>query len=361
MSPKARHARRRDTPNPVSRVVTSPLLRVLTSRILSAIPVLVAVSFLTYVTMNALPGDTPKGPTCNLPPLPPHFHPPPHFHLPPGALKFIHFCAELAAQNHQSVFVRYWHWLWPILAHHNFGISNSSGQAVTNQIALRLPVTAELAGFALVLSIVLAIPAGLLAARRPSGIIDHVSRVVSMGGFSIPAFVIALLLVLVFSADLDVLPAIGFVPLSQSVEQNLRSLLMPAIAIGFSGFCVYSRFLRADVIEQMLGQDYVLTAKAKGAGPWRLLIRHATRNSVLGFMTLIGVNLGALISGAVVIEQIFALPGIGQGLLLAVTDRDNVLVEGFVLVFAVIVILVNLVIDLLYAILDPRIRYGAGT
>lgn len=324
------------------KVSRSPMLRVIARRLLAAIPVLWGVTFFTFIMMNLLPGDAAVALLgANATPAQVH-------------------ALEIRLHLNEPFFVRYWHWLTGVL-HGNFGTSVTSGQNVTTILAQRLPVTFELVLYAFIISIVFTVPVALLSARKPGGIFDRISIFVSMAGFSIPGFVLALLLILVFAVKLGVLPAIGFVPISQSLGGNLRSLTLPAISIGFGLFCGNTRFLRADIIEQSLSQDYVLTAKAKGAGPWRVLVRHVLRNSLLGIITLVGLQMGTLIGGTVIIEQIFSLPGIGQGLLVAINDRDVVLVEAIVLVFACCVVLANLITDLLYTVIDPRIRYGGSS
>jgi peptide/nickel transport system permease protein len=172
--------------------------------------------------------------------------------------------------------------------------------------------------------------------------------------------VFALLLVLLFAVQLSWFPAIGYVPLSRSVSENLHSIALPAFAIAFPLFCFYTRFLRSDLVDQMQGEDYVMTAQAKGLGPWQVLLRHAFRNSAFGLITIVGLNLSALIGATVIIEQIFSLPGIGQLLLQAINTRDFVVVQACVIVFAIITVLANLLTDVLYAVLDPRIRYGSN-
>jgi peptide/nickel transport system permease protein len=226
-------------------------------------------------------------------------------------------------------------------------------------ISGRFGVTAELVLFALIVSLAFTVPIALLAARKPRGIVDRISMGVSMTGLSIANYVLALVLVYIFAVELAVLPAIGFVPIGDGLFQNLRSLLLPAVSIGFPLFCFYTRLLRADIVDQMLGEDYVTTAKAKGIGPWRVLVRHAFRNSLFGLLTIVGLNLGTLIGATVIIEQIFALPGIGQQFLQSISNRDIPVIEGIVLIFAVVVVLANLVTDLLYAVLDPRVRHGS--
>jgi peptide/nickel transport system permease protein len=241
----------------------------------------------------------------------------------------------------------------------DLGSSLSDGRAVTEVIGSALGVTAELVLLALVVSLALTVPIALLAARRPGGVVDRISMAVSMVGLSIANYVLALVLVWVFAVQLAVLPAIGFVPIGDGILDNLRSLVLPAIAIGFPLFCFYTRLLRADILEQMQGQDYVTTARAKGIGPWRVLTRHAFRNSLFGLLTIVGLNLGTLIGATVIIEQIFALPGVGRELLQAISNRNIPVIEGIVLVFAVVVVVANLVTDLLYAVLDPRVRHGS--
>ena len=184
--------------------------------------------------------------------------------------------------------------------------------------------------------------------------------VVSTTGLSVANYVFALLLVLLFAVQLAWFPAIGYTPLSESVTGNLRSLALPAFAIAFPLFCFYTRFLRSDLVDQLQGEDYIMTARAKGIGPWQVLLRHAFRNSAFGLITIVGLNLSTLIGATVIIEQIFSLPGIGQMLLQAINTRDFVVVQACVIVFAIITVLANLLTDLLYAVLDPRIRYGSN-
>jgi peptide/nickel transport system permease protein len=171
-------------------------------------------------------------------------------------------------------------------------------------------------------------------------------------------YVLALLLVLVFAVNMAAFPAIGFVPLSEGIGGNLHSLVLPALGLGIPLFCMYTRFLRGDLVDQLRGEDYITTARAKGIGPWRVLVLHAFRNSAFGLITVVSLNLGTLIGATVIIEQIFALPGLGQLLLQAINTRDHVVVQACVVLFAVVTVAANLMADLLYAALDPRIRYA---
>jgi peptide/nickel transport system permease protein len=170
-----------------------------------------------------------------------------------------------------------------------------------------------------------------------------------------PSYLLAPILVLLFAMNLNVFRSIGFVPLSEDLLGNLASLTLPAIALACPFFGLYARFLRGDIVEQLQGQGYIVTARAKGLGPWSLLLRHALRNSVFGLITLVGLNLAALIGGSVVVEQIFALPGMGQLLLQAINTRDAVAVQAVVLLTAVVAVVATLCVDLLYLFLDPRV------
>ncbi|MQA84830.1 MAG: ABC transporter permease subunit [Streptosporangiales bacterium] len=323
----------------LARALRSPSLRLIGRRLAAAIPVLWGVTLLTFLVLNIMPGSAAQQLL--------------------GADATPEQVRQLEAELNldQPAWVRYWEWLQGVVTG-DLGNSIASGQPVTTIIGQRLPVSVELVLCAIIVSLAFTVPLALMAARRPNGIVDRLSMVLSMTGLSIANYVFALVLVVVFAVIFPVLPAIGFVPLSDGLLGNLRSLILPAIAIGFPLFCFYTRFLRGDLVEQMRGEDYVVTAKAKGVGPWRVLIRHAFRNSLFGLLTIVGLNLGTLIGATVIIEQIFALPGIGQELLQAINNRDAVVVQAIVLLLAVVVVVANLITDLLYAVLDPRIRYG---
>lgn len=321
-------------------VTRSPMLRLIVKRLLMAIPIMLGVSLLTFIVMTIIPGS---GATALL-----------------GADATPEQIAALEAEMglDQPAHVRYLTWLQD-LATGDLGSSVVSGQTVTSILASRLPVTFELVGLAFLLSVLAAIPVAVLAARWPGGFMDRLSMVVSVTGLAVANYVLALLLVVVFAVVLGVLPAIGYIPLSESITGNLRTMILPVISIAFPLFCFYTRFLRSDLVEQMQSQDYVDTARAKGIGPWQVLIKHAFRNSSFGLITLVGLNLGTLIGATVIIEQIFGLPGLGQQLLQSISAQDAVVVQAAVLIFAFVAVMANLIVDLLYLILDPRIRYGS--
>jgi peptide/nickel transport system permease protein len=322
-------------------LLRSPAARLIARRLATAIPVLWGVTLLTFLVVETLPGSA----ASQL--------------LGPGATP--EQVAELESElgTDRSMIVRYVDWMGGLLTG-DLGRSLADERSVLSVIGGRFGVSAELILCALAVSLAFTVPVALLAARKPRGIVDRISMAVSMTGLSIANYVLALVLVYIFAVELAVLPAIGFVPIGDGLLQNLRSLILPAVSIGFPLFCFYTRLLRADIVDQMQGQDYVMTAKAKGVGPWRVLIRHAFRNSLFGLLTIVGLNLGTLIGATVIIEQIFAIPGIGQQFLQAISNRDIPVIEGIVLVFAVIVVVANLITDLLYAVLDPRVRHGSA-
>jgi len=323
----------------LSRIAASPVLPFLGRRLLAAIPVLWGVTFLTFLTLNALPGDTAQQ-LLGANATPEEVH---------------QLSAKLGLDR--PFLQRYLDWLHGVVTG-DLGHSLVNGESVTSTLINDLPVTFELIGFALIVALLIAVAMALVAARRPNGIFDRVSMVLTMAGLSIAPYVLALLLVYVFAVKLNVLPAVGWTAPGDSLWGNIRSLILPATALGLSLMCFYTRLLRADLIQQLSGEDYVVTARAKGAGPWRVLVRHTLRNSVFGLITIVALNLGTLLGVTVIIEQIFGLPGIGRELLSAIDNRDVPVVEGAVLAFATVVIVANLLADLLYAALDPRIRYG---
>jgi peptide/nickel transport system permease protein len=315
--------------------------RLVVKRLLLAIPIVLGVSILTFWVLNLIPGNAAQqllGAEAT-----------------PEQIRAL----EQQLGLDQPAAVRYLDWLGAAVTG-DLGTSLVSSQPVTGLLGERLAVSGELVGLAFLVSLGLAIPTALLAAHRPGRLFDRISMVVSITGLSVANYVLALLLVLVFAVEMALLPAIGFVPISEGLGENLRSLALPAAAIAFPLFCFYTRFLRGDLVDQLQGEDYVTTARAKGIGPWQVLLRHAFRNSAFGLITVVGLNLGSLIGGTVIVEQIFALPGIGQLMLQAINTRDFVVVQACVVVFAVVAVLANLLADLLYAVLDPRIRYGSS-
>ena len=325
----------------VRRVTGSPALQLVGRRLLTAIPVLLGVTFLTFVVMNLIPGN-PARLILGI-------------NATPGQIEQTDIKLGL---NH-PFWDRYWLWLDGLL-HGNLGVAYSNQQSVNTDLAQHLPVTCWLLLYTLVVSLGLGVIVAVLAARKPNGIADRLSLAVSMLGLSIAPYVLALVLIYVFAVKVQWFPAISN-SLGGNPLQAIRALTLPAASIGFPLFAVYSRLLRADIVEQMQREDYIVTAKAKGVSPWRVLILHATRNSMFTLITLVALNLGTLIGAVAIIEPIFSLPGIGAELIGAIQINDLPLVEGIVVVFALVTVAGNLLADLLYAVLDPRIRYGRST
>jgi peptide/nickel transport system permease protein len=322
-------------------VLGSPALRLIAKRLLTAVPILLGVTIITFILLNLIPGSAAQqllGPEAT-------------------QAQIDQLNAEMGLDR--PPVERYLGWLGGVVQG-DLGSSLVSRQPVTDALPTRFAVTSELVLLALVFALVLAIPLALLAARRPNGLVDRTSRVVATTGLSVAPFVLALLLSLLFAVVLGWFPAIGYTPLSEDVGANLYSMALPALSIGLGLLFFYSRFLRNDLVDQMQGEDYIMTARAKGLTPWQVLVRHAFRNSSFGLITFVGLNISFLISGTVIIEVIFGLPGAGQYLLQAINTRDYVVLQALTLVFATITVLANLLVDVIYAVLDPRIRYGSN-
>ena len=286
----------------------SSLFRLAVRRLLTAIPVVLGVTFLGFTVLNLLPGDAAQALL--------------------GADATPAEVAKLSQQLHldQPFFTRYWNWLTGALSGH-LGSSLGSGQQVTTILAQRLPVTFELVLYAFIISLLIAIPVATFAARKPGGIFDSITTFIALVGLSVAPYILALLLILLFAVKLSWFPALGWTPVSGGLGSNLRSLTLPALALGFPIGCFYTRLLRADVLEQ-LDEDYVVTAHAKGLPGWRVLMRHATPNSMFGLITVVALNVGTLLGGTVIVEQIFGLPGIGEELFQAIQTRDFPVLEG---------------------------------
>ncbi|MBE1537823.1 ABC transporter permease [Actinomadura algeriensis] len=252
---------------------------------------------------------------------------------------------------------RYLAWLGGVLTG-DLGTSYISSTPVTESLIQRLPVTLELLLISQVISLGLAVPAGVAAARRAGGLLDRTLTTVSFGLLSTPVFVSGVALIMVFAVRWPLLPATGYTPFGADPAGNLRSMLLPAVTLAAGQLAVYARLLRSDLIAT-LQEDYITLARARGLSPRRILWRHALRPSAISLVTVVGLNLGALIGGAVIIETLFGLPGVGRLIVDSILSRDYLVVQGGVLLVAVGYVLVNFAIDLLYGLLDPRIRHAS--
>lgn len=237
----------------------------------------------------------------------------------------------------------------------DLGTSTLTSRPVLNEIAERLPVTLELTAIGLLFAVLVGIPMGIAAALNKGKVADYTISVLGLAGISVPAFWLGTIFILVFSLILGWLPSGDFVRFNESPAGNIRHMLMPGIALGMAVAAVVMRMTRASMIEVM-SRPYIQTAIAKGRGKWAVAFGHALKNSLIPIMTVIGIQVGYLLAGAIVIEQVFSLPGVGRLAMQAITNRDYALLQGTILFIATIFVLTNLAVDLLYGWANPQIR-----
>jgi peptide/nickel transport system permease protein len=249
---------------------------------------------------------------------------------------------------------RYWLWIKGI-AKGDLGESIRIKKPVKDLVLEKLPVTGELAGLAMLVALAIGVPAGIIAAVKHDTAIDYGATMVALWGLSIPNFWLGILLILLFSVTLGWLPASGFVTPAESLKQNLLTLIMPAFVLGNAIAAVMMRHTRSAML-QVLGSDYVRTARAKGLSETRVVLYHALRNSLIPVVTLGALEFGTLLSGAVLTEQVFTIPGFGKLIVDAVFNRDYAVVQGVVLCTALAYILLNFLADIAYAVINPRLR-----
>lgn len=251
--------------------------------------------------------------------------------------------------------VRFGEWFWRIL-HGDLGTSIFTSLPVTDLIAQRLEPTLSLMTVTLILSIAVAVPMGVIAAWKANSWIDRAVMAFAVFGFSVPVFVVGYLLAYLFALKLDWLPVQGYTPLAQGLWPWFENLILPSITLGFVYIALIARITRATMLD-VLQQDYIRTARSKGLGQRPILFLHALKNAAVPIVTVIGIGIALLIGGAVVTESVFAIPGLGRLTVDAILRRDYPVIQGVVLLFSFVYVLVNLVIDLIYTVLDPRIRY----
>jgi peptide/nickel transport system permease protein len=321
--------------------------RYIVTRLLLAVPTLAGAAALVFILMRLIPGDVcviRLGAGGS--------------HVDPASLADCH--RQLGLDN--PMIVQFLNFLKSYIT---FDLGNSmwSGNPVTQEILLRLPVSLEVAIMATVIAILLAIPLGTISALKENTALDHVVRVMAIAGIATPSFwlgIMSLILVLNITAmtsGVPWLPPIDYVPLWQDPIRNLSMVLLPAITVGYRYSAVTMRLTRSAMLEVMR-EDYIRTARAKGLLEQIIINRHALKNALLPVVTLIGIEFAFLIGGLVITEQVFNLNGIGRLLVQAVQNQDNVLAQALVMLVVVIFVFTNLVVDVLYAWLDPRIRYS---
>ncbi len=263
--------------------------------------------------------------------------------------------AELGLDD--PIHVRYFRWLGDVLQG-DLGRSTDLNQDVSEVLRDKLPVTIELAALSLLVGVLVAIPLGILSAWKAGGVFDKLVTSASFAVLSLPSFLVAIALLIVFAVSWKLLPATpAWVPFTEDPFTNLKNLILPVASMAIGEIAVLTRVLRSDMIE-VLQSDYIESARARGLPNHRILTHHALPASLTSIVTLVGLQIAGAMTGAVVIEQIFGLPGVGRALLLAISRRDLVLVQGLVLVVAAAYVIVNFVVDLTYRLTDPRLRDG---
>jgi peptide/nickel transport system permease protein len=254
------------------------------------------------------------------------------------------------------VHVQFGQWLGAALQG-DLGTSLRTGRSVAGDLALRFPVTMQLSLLSLGIALLLAVPIGVFAARHRGRWPDYLGSTFVLVGLSVPSFFLGILLILLFSLRLGWLPPAGYVPFAEDPVENLRRMILPSLSLGLILAAATTRIMRSAMLE-VLGRDYVRTARAKGASERDVTLRHALRNALIPVVTVVGLQFGSLLGGTVIIEQVFSIPGIGRFALEGINLRDYPVVQGAVLVIAASFVFVNLFVDLLYALIDPRVRYG---
>jgi peptide/nickel transport system permease protein len=251
--------------------------------------------------------------------------------------------------------VQFGSWVWRIL-HGDLGTSIFTNLPVSSMIGQRMEPTLSLMLVTLILTIVIAVPLGVVAAWKAGSLIDRAIMTFAVFGFSLPVFVVGYILAYVFALKFEWLPVQGYTPFSQGVWPWLQNLILPAVALGCVYVALIARITRAAMLE-VLQQDYIRTARAKGLGQGGILFVHALKNAAVPIVTVVGIGIALLIGGAVVTESVFAIPGLGRLTIDAILRRDYPVIQGIVLLFSFVYVLVNLLIDVTYTLVDPRIRY----
>ncbi|MDM8537280.1 ABC transporter permease [Desulfobacterales bacterium HSG17] len=300
--------------------------------------IILAVSFITFLMVNVLPGDV--------------------AHVISGldgTLEDIEAIRKDLGLD-RNIIARYLVWLRNAVCG-NLGVSYQTGESVLDAILSRLPVTMELLIISQCIALLFALPAGIVCAYKSNALPDRFISGIGFASFSIPSFVMALLSIYLFSIQLRWLPATGYTPFFDGPWANIKSFVLPGLSIALIEWVVLMRVLRSDMITT-LQQNYILMARAKGLAPWQVLLQHALRPSSLTLFTVLGIQMGRCIGDAVIVETIFALPGIGRLLLNAIYARDFLMVQGCIFVITIGYVTINSLVDILYILLDPRIRTG---
>lgn len=315
--------------------------KVLVNRLLRLLGTLLAVTFLTFSLTSLLPGD------------------PVNAILGVENINDQELVAEIRADLglDDPFLVRYVDWLGNV-AQGDLGKSYITDQPVMETIQQRLPVTAQLAFMAILMAVILAVPIGIIGAYKQGKWQDSVSSAAVQVALSVPNFIMGIFFIWLFAVKLNWLPSSSWSRISdKGLVENLKTAILPAGALAMTQMAIFSRLVRADMVAT-LQENYILAAKAKGLSDRYILARHALRPSSLSLMTIIGINFGALLGGTVIIETLFAVPGLGFRLINAISQRDILVIQGITVFIAIVYVVINTIVDLLYAVIDPRIRKG---
>ncbi len=317
--------------------------KVIISRLLRLAATLLAVTFLTFSLTSLLPGD-PVNAILGV-----------ESNQDPELVEKIRDDLGLD----EPFLVRYGNWLWDAVVHFDLGESYiNRGQSVSGTIMDRIPVTGQLAFMAIIMAVLMAVPIGVLGAYKQGRWQDTVSSAGVQVALSIPNFIMGIFFIWLFAVQLQWLPSSNWNRISdKGLIENLKTAIMPAAALAMTQMAIFSRLVRADMVAT-LQENYILAAKAKGLNDRFILMRHALRPSSLSLMTIVGINFGALLGGTVVIETLFAVPGLGFRLINAINQRDILVIQGITVFVAAVYVIINTIVDLLYAVIDPRIRKG---
>jgi peptide/nickel transport system permease protein len=309
------------------------------ARLIQLLPTILLVSVIVFALQHLMPGD-------------------PAVLLAGESAGDQHLVAQIRDQLllDRPIWQQYLHWLVAVL-HGNLGYSWRLSSPVSALIMQKLPVTLQLSAMAFFFAVVIGVPAGVISAVKQGTTWDWLANAVGLSGLSIPNFWLGIVLILLVSVDLGWLPPSGYVPLTQDPLRSLETTIMPAFVLGNAIAAILMRHTRSAMLTA-LQQDYVRTARAKGLSERRVILHHALRNALIPVVTLAGLQLGTLLSGAVLTEQVFDIPGLGKLVVDAVFNRDYPVIQGVVLVTGLLYVLINLATDVLYAVINPRLRGG---
>lgn len=307
----------------------------ITKKLISAVVLLLIMSMVLFLLISVLPGDAALNAAMEA-----------------TSEEYLENLREKMGLNY-PVHIRYWNWLKDFVRG-DLGSSLISGKPVVEILTKKLPCTLELTLLAMIVSLLIGIPAGAVSAVKRNSVFDIIASVMAMIGTALPAFVIGILLILLFSINWNLLPSSGFVEISNGLWSNIKSLILPAISVGAAFSATIMRQTRSAMLE-MITQDFVLTAHAKGLSYYTVIIKHVLRNSLIPVITVLSMQIGRLIAGAVVTETVFVLPGIGSEIVNAILSRDYPIVMGMIMVVITGIISINLFVDIICAAIDPRI------